>query len=102
MIVWAEKLYVSSNIEKKKERLMRRIRTNRLTFDLHCIICAENEKNLLEIIPAKELKHPHYQRSSLFVVGLAKGKDEAKELVRVIIEDVFTSTGDFDVRTYFK
>jgi hypothetical protein len=34
-------------------------------------------------------------------VGLAKGKDEAVELVHEMIMEVYTKTGDFNVRAYF-
>ena len=35
------------------------------------------------------------------IVGVAIGKDEAVSLVQRIIDDVYTKTGDFNVREYF-
>ena len=36
------------------------------------------------------------------IVGVAYGKLEATELVRVIMEDIYRKTGGLDVRNYFK
>ena len=101
MIVWAKKLYFSNNIRKSHKRLMKRVEANKLTFDLYCITYAENEQNLLDIIPVKELKFPHYRRISLTVIGLAKGAEEAKELVARMIGEMYQETGDFRIKEYF-
>ena len=36
------------------------------------------------------------------MVGLAKGRNEALEVVRNIIDDVYKNTGKFDVAGYLK
>ena len=36
----------------------------------------------------------------IYVVGLAKGRDEALNLVRDIIDEVYNATGGFDIREY--
>lgn len=80
---------------------MKRVEANKLTFDLYCITYAENEQNLLDIIPVKDLKFPHYKRTSLTVIGLAKGAEEAKELAARMIEEMYQKTGDFRIKEYF-
>ncbi len=102
MIVWSSKLYCDEKTKKSCERLKKRIETNRLTHDLYCITFAENEENLLEILPAKEFKFPHYRRRELYIIGLARGRDEADTLVRDMIEEMYRETGAFRVREYFR
>ena len=41
-----------------------------------------------------------YPKRKIFVVGLAKGYEEALEVASSIIEEVYRQTGGFDVRKY--
>ena len=38
----------------------------------------------------------------MYVVGLAKGRNEALELVRCIVDDTYSDTGCVDVAGYLK
>ena len=50
------------------------------------------------------LLQPHFKNKNvneeMYVVGLAKGRDEALNLVRDIIDEVYNATGGFDIREY--
>jgi hypothetical protein len=48
------------------------------------------------------LLQPYYKKADrdIFVVGIANGKDEAYEVVRDIIDDVYSHTGAFDIKKY--
>ena len=52
------------------------------------------------------LKQPHFKnksyRDKVYVVGLAKGRDEALELVRGIVDDTYSHTGGVDVAGYLR
>jgi hypothetical protein len=50
---------------------------------------------------ANELLFPHYQKSEVRIVGLAKGKEEAVTMVKDMLMEVYNKTGEFNVRTYF-
>ena len=39
-------------------------------------------------------------RENLYVLGIADGKDEALEVVRTIIDEVYTNTGSFNISGY--
>lgn len=102
MITWTEKVYFSENIkERKREKLRKRLSEGKFAYGYFCVTYPSNPSNVLDIISAGELKYPHYKRSEIKVLGLAKGYEEAQELVRVLIEEIYRSTGGFDIRNYY-
>lgn len=101
MIRWADKLYLGESIEGRKEKVIKAVENGKLTFAIFCITQASNPENLLDIISANELSFPYYQRQEVRIIGLAGSKSEARELVRVMIEEIYRETGGFSVREYF-
>lgn len=102
MITFTEKVYFSENIkERKQEKLRKRLSEGRFSYGYFCITYPSNPENLLDIIAAGELKYPHYKRSEIKILGLAKGYEEAQELVRVLIEKIYRETGGFDIGHYY-
>lgn len=101
MIQWTSRIYVSKNLKKKRDKSIDSINNRRLTYDIYCITFASSTENLFDIMNANELLFPHYQKTDIKIVGLAKGKDEATNLVQDMLMEVYDKTGAFDVRTYF-
>lgn len=101
MVRWADKLYLGENIKKKQERVIAAINNREAIYGVYCIAFASQACNLFDIMDVNELLFPHYKRSEIHIVGLAKGRDEAIELVHDMLMEVYKTTGDFDVRTYF-
>lgn len=101
MISWTSRLYVGEKMKKKKEKAVASINNREATFGVYCIAFASHPSNLFDIMDANELLFPHYKKSEMKIVGLAKGKEEALNLVHEMIMEVYNETGNFDVRTYF-
>ena len=101
MITWTSRLYVGEKIKKKKDKVMASINNQEATFGVYCIAFASHPDNLFDIYEANELLFPHYKKSEIRIVGLAKGKKEATELVQSMLMEVYHKTGEFDVRTFF-
>ncbi|MDF2538215.1 MAG: hypothetical protein K0S76_1236 [Herbinix sp.] len=101
MVKWTSKLYVGDKMSKKKEKAIASINNREATFGIYCIAFASHPSNLFDIMDANELLFPHYKKSEVCIVGLAKGKDEAVNLVQDMLMEVYKKTGDFNVRTYF-
>lgn len=101
MVQWATKLYVSENMKKKMDKAIASIRNGEATFNVYCIAFASQPSNLFDIMDANELLFPHYKKVEVKIVGLAKGKEEALQLVQEMLMEVYYNTGEFDVRTYF-
>lgn len=99
-MVWDEDLYVGKSIEQKADRVKWKICHNAGQLHIYVITLASNEQNLLDIIPAAELLQRAYPKNNLYVIGLAKGYDEAIEVAASIVMDVYQRTGGFAVRNY--
>lgn len=99
-MVWYEDLYVGMSIVHKTKRIKWKIRHNAGQVNIYVITFASNEQNLLDIIPSYELLQKGYPKKDLYVVGLAKGYEEALSVAASIIEEVYQNTGTFAVRKY--
>lgn len=104
MITWNDNLRSTESVKSNIAGIKRRLRWRKTTSVLnYCIALASNEENLFDIYNMGELLFRYYRDSDvdIHIVGLARTKDEAFELVRDIVQDVYTATGGFDVRKYF-
>lgn len=99
-MTWYEDLYVGESIIHKTSKIIWKIRHNAGVLNIYVIALASNENNLLDIIPAHELLQKGYPKQQLYIVGLAKGYDEAVEVAAAIIAEVYQKTGTFAVRKY--
>ncbi len=101
MVLWSPRLYVGEKLEKKKDRVIASINNREAAYGVYLVAFASNTNNLFDILAANELLYPHYRRTDVHVLGLAKGREEAVRLVQEMIMEVYHNTGDFDVRGYF-
>ena len=99
-MIWYEDLYVGESIVHKTKKIKWKICHNAGQLNIYVITLATNERNLLDIIPAQELMQKSYPKKGLFVVGLAKGYDEALEVAASIVDEVYHQTGAFAIRSY--
>lgn len=101
MVTWSENLYFGKGIKKKHRIAMFAIKHGKMAKDVFVIAFASNEENLFDIIAADELLFPHYKNCKIHILGLAKGREEAKNIVKDMIVDIYKETGEFKVREYF-
>jgi hypothetical protein len=102
MIKWADKLYLSEDINlRKKKKLIKSIEESKLTFEIYCITFASNPDNLFDIINVNDFLFPYYKKQNLYILGIATSRGEAKNLVKIMIEEIYQKTGGFLVREYF-
>lgn len=101
MILWSTRLYIGDKMKKKKDNAIASINHREATFGVYCIAFASNQSNLFDILEANQLLFPHYLHSEVRIVGLAKGRQEALDLVQDMLMEVYHKTGDFNVRAYF-
>ena len=102
MVIWSEKLYIGEQAEKNVKKIKNKIEQGKLVIDVFLITKPSNENNLFDILPTAELKFPYYKKRELLVYGLAKGKEEAEELLLKMLEDIYQATGGFYCKEYFK
>ena len=99
-MIWYEDLYVSDNIIKKKNKLVKKISKGKLTKNIYVIALSRNDKELLDVFQANVLKQQYYKNQTIVAVGLAKGEDMAYETVKKIIDDCYGETGSVDVKGF--
>ena len=89
---------------KRRFELRWKLRHQKNLKDCYLIVISDQDSsNLLDLIPAEELKHLSTNERLLdsVVIGMAEDKAEAIEVVRVIIDTVYHNTGGLDIRKYF-
>lgn len=93
-------LYLSEGLEKKKDKIIRRLEEGRFQPGIHLVTLAEGKGKQLEIFSSLLFLQPSYPKKSLFVVGLAKDYEDALELVEKIVREVYNETKGTDIRSY--
>lgn len=97
---WYQDLYTGESIGEKAEKIKWNINHNAGQIQVYIISLASNSDNLLDIIPAWNVVQKHYPKKHLCIVGLAKGWEEAVDVARRIVLEVYDHTGGFRVRDY--
>ncbi len=97
---WHKDLYVGASISRRQTKIKWKIMHNAGQLRVYVITLAANPANLLDIIPSWELLQKHYPKKDLYIIGLAGNYDEALLLAGQIVQEVYTATEGFDVRSY--
>lgn len=93
-------IYLTDGLKKKKDKIIKKLESNKFQVSIHLIVLSGNEKNHLEIINSVLLLQPDYPKEDYLVVGIAKSYDDALELVEKITEEVYHETEGTDIRSY--
>lgn len=91
-------LYVSEELQHKKEQVLEGLMRQELKFPVYLLTLAEGEQNQLEFFSSALLKQPYYAEKELFIVGLAKDYQAAADLVAQITRDVLSRTNGLQIR----
>ena len=98
--IWYDNLYGTDYAGAKLKRLLKSVDKGKYPPNLYMITLPFGDSNMLEIVRALEFKQKVYEDAQIYVVGLAKSKDSASEIVTSFVEEMYNSTGKFDVRSY--
>lgn len=101
MLRWVNHYYVGSGI-KDPEKIREKIDQGKLTPDIYVLTLSENPGNLLEMVSSVTLMQRWMRELCPPVIGIAKGKDGAIELVTNILLEVYRETGEFQVKDYIE
>lgn len=101
---WYKPLYQGQEARKQKLKLLMRVSKRKYQKDVFLITLPANADNVLDIIEAKQLLMPWYNKKEIkdkiHIIGIAKGKSEAYEVVRTIVDEVYHQSGGFNVAEY--
>ena len=99
---WAKHLLFGEEAKKHKAKYVFKIKHEMKLHDMCVIALPMTENNQLEIIETGVLQQKLYPKDSLTVVGIAKGYDEAVDVVVRLSERVLKNTGDVNIRQYLE
>ena len=88
------------SLKKKKKKIISKIEKGKFQLDICLLVLSDTEKNQLEIIDPNLFLQKNYPRREYFVVGIAKGFDEALEILEEITKNVYNETKGADIRSY--
>ena len=100
---FCKNLYMSPSIKKNRRRVIWKLRIGR-PQPLVYIIALAKSRDLLEIYHSGMLKQRYFKQKehAPYIVGVASTYNSAIELVKDILCDVYATTGDYDVKAYFR
>ena len=97
---WYYDLYLGDSVLDQKNKVINKIKRGEITLNKYVIALPKNGSDTLEAYPAVLLKEKWYEKSDVFIVGLAGGDDEAKEVMQLIIDDCYRETNGVNVRDF--
>ena len=99
---WYKPLYMGESIAKKKMRIIWKIKHNVLQPNIYLILLSTNGKDNFKIIPSALFLQKFYPKDDEYILGIAKGTDEATKLVGKMVDDALKVNGDpHKIRDYF-
>ena len=101
-MIWYKDLYVGYNLLERKREVIRKMKWGKQQFNVFAITLSRNEHDLLEIYPSNVLTQKYYKDSDLVVVGIAYGKEEALDMMQLVLQDCMEDTGGLDVKAYIR
>ena len=101
MLVWQEDFLTGESV-KNPEKIKKKLNDGKLVPGIYLLTLSENPSNLMDIIPAAMLVQKSFYGICPKIIGMAKGKDEALEMVRDLIDEMYTETGTFLTAEYIE
>ncbi|GMQ60383.1 hypothetical protein AN1V17_47830 [Vallitalea sediminicola] len=100
---YANNIYISEEINNKKaNKIFKKVKRKKHIRDVYFLTCIEESKNPMEILLSTELYRMKDKGNKILIIGIARGRDNAFELVRVIYDDVYSSSSTVNLESYFK
>ena len=89
MLVWQENFLTGESV-KNPNKIKKKLNNGKLVPGIYLLTLSENPSNLMDIIPAAMLIQKSFYGICPKIIGMAKGKDEALEMVRSLIDEMCT------------
>ena len=84
------------------EAFLEQLNSGKPVLGIYLLTLAENPVNLMDIIPAAMLIQKSFYGICPKIIGMAKGKEEALEMVRSLIDEMYRETGTFATAEYIE
>ena len=100
-MVVSENAYISEILQRKKNKIIERIRRQKNIPFLYCVTLPLWKSAVLEIFEYNELLSDFYQNQEIVIVGLAAGKDDALVITKRIVKDLVCADQITEAVHYF-
>ena len=101
MLKWQENFLTGESV-KDSEKIKKKLNSGKLVPGIYLLTLSENPLNLMDIIPAAMLIQRSFYGICPKIIGMAKGKEEALEMVRSLIDEMYRETGTFAAAEYIE
>lgn len=101
-MVVPKNVILGENAGENKRKILKKIKRNEPMFGVYLITIPSNNVGTLEIYPYLVLLQEQYKNNQPDVVAIAKGKDEAYEVVKNLVTDCYNHTQCFDMEEYLR
>ena len=101
MLKWHKNLLTGPGI-RNRARICYKLNHGKIVPDIFLITLSENPANLLEILPALTFIQESAALICPEIIGIARGKKEAMDMVTEIIQELYRETGGFNIKEYWK
>lgn len=95
-------LFVSETMDTKKEKILQKLQNHEYPIGIYLLVLPDKGPDQLEFFSSAMLRQRCIKEDDLFVVGLARGYDDAVELVEQIVKQVYKETGGTDIPSYIE
>lgn len=99
---WWKHLYMGRKAAAGRPDILSGIREGRLMPEVYVITLPESGNHLLDVRPLMLLTKKERESSELLILGVAKGHGEACQVVRDMIDHMYSRTGGFDWKGYME
>ena len=87
-ITWNRDLFLHNNVKTDISDIMSDL-FDKKNANVYCIIKALESRNLYEILSVVELSNGLYEDKEIEIIGIARGKNNIKDVLIDVIEDTF-------------
>ena len=101
MLKWHKYLLTGPGV-RNRSKIRHKLDHGRIVPGIFLITLSENPSNLLEILPALTLIQESAALMCPEIIGIAKGKEEDMDMVTEIIQEIYSKTGGFNIKEYWK
>lgn len=102
MLKWYKNLYIGDNAKKGLQKTIHKINHRKWVNGIYLITLASGVKDQLDILSANQLKQNVLYERCPVIVGIAKGYDEALQLVVKMLEETWEQKKNADIRAFLK
>ena len=97
---WYPRLYTGPMAAKARYNIIQGLRRGKFMPSVYVITRAVDSDGLLDIYRSADFGSGRVREADPMILGLALTRDEAFEVARNIIDDLYRKNGDFDIDAF--